>query len=352
MSSTKGSSPDKETVRSRAVGHWPRVFSALVPQFGLALESIGRHVDCPLPQHGGAGDFRLYRDFPETGGGACTCGRWSDGFALLQAATGMGFHETICEVASVLGGDIVASHAAPAMPSKPKVSERSADQVRLGQSRLWSVSLELSHPDAEPARLYFANRGIPLPEHVPLLRYNPSLIYMDGPKVQGKFPGLLAKVVSPKREVVTLHRTYLTSTGYKADVPNPRKLMELPSDRSMAGAAVPLFPVVGAVLALAEGLETAYAVSQLFDIPCWSCISAVFMETFVPPPGVDRLLIFADLDVSGTGERSARILAERCQGLGIQVQCYLPQIAIESGKKGADFLDVLNARQRRCLQAA
>jgi hypothetical protein len=67
------SSIDKNEVKAQAVGRWDQIALRLAPEIARAAERPGKiHIDCPL--HGGRGDFRVFRDFLETGGGICTCG--------------------------------------------------------------------------------------------------------------------------------------------------------------------------------------------------------------------------------------------------------------------------------------
>ena len=62
-------------------------------------------------------------------------------------------------------------------------------------------------------------------------------------------------------------------------------------------------------MGIAEGIETALSAAKLFDVPTWSVMSDYGMATFEPPPGLERLIIFADHD--GAGQRAAFSLAER-----------------------------------------
>ena len=64
----------------------------------------------------------------------------------------------------------------------------------------------------------------------------------------------------------------------------------------------------GPVMGIAEGIETALSAARLFKTPTWSVICAHGIETFEPPPECRRLIIFADHDRHGAGERAARSL--------------------------------------------
>ena len=98
---------------------------------------------------------------------------------------------------------------------------------------------------------------------------------------------------------------------------------------------------------MAEGIETALAVTEMTGIPCWATVTAGLMAEFVPPPGIKRVTIFADKDSpskfhpSGHGQEAAKALAERLWKCGIQAGVELPPGDIPEGRKGIDWLDVL-----------
>ena len=93
---------DVNEVRLAAEGRWPEICAALAPQLVPAIERIGTHVPCPV--HGGQDGFRLFKDFPKSGGGICnTCGPKPDGFDLLAWVNGWSFSTTVNAVAATLG---------------------------------------------------------------------------------------------------------------------------------------------------------------------------------------------------------------------------------------------------------
>ncbi|MCA6292309.1 toprim domain-containing protein, partial [Phenylobacterium sp.] len=47
--------------------------------------------------------------------------------------------------------------------------------------------------------------------------------------------------------------------------------------------------------------------------PTWAALSAGGLRAFVPPPGLQRLIIAADTDDHGEGLEAARALAERAR---------------------------------------
>src|SRR3546814_5959549 len=74
----------------------------------------------------------------------------------------------------------------------------------------------------------------------------------------------------------------------KADISSPRRMM--PGGFPI-GSYVELSPPAEE-MGVAEGIETALAVTRDFGIPCWSTISADGLKAFTPPAIVKRLRIF------------------------------------------------------------
>ncbi len=66
----------------------------------------------------------------------------------------------------------------------------------------------------------------------------------------------------------------------------------------------------GAVLAIAEGIETALT-ALLASYAAWSAVSKGGLKTVALPGEVREVLIVADHDKNGEGERAARKAADR-----------------------------------------
>ena len=229
-------------------------------------------------------------------------------------------------------------------PPPPEPDARKAERL----ARIWRESFPLISPNAELGLRYLRARGLgalvdrgDLPAG-DVLRFHASLPYFesgDGGRFVGEFPALVARVLDPAGALATLHRTWLAPDGSgKALVASPKKLCSPARANALWGAAIRLFPATDR-LAVAEGVETALAVRVLTGLPAWSAVSAHGLETVALPPGLAELVIGADNDPNGVGERAAHRLAQRAQREGVPVvKVSLPRLA------GDDGLDVLNRR--------
>lgn len=333
-----------EEVRQLVRGRWGEILAALAPQLRPALDRAGRHVPCPV--HGGKDGFRVFKDVNDTGGSVCnTCGVFPDGFATLMWVNDWDFLTALRAVADYLC--VGTSTGRPARKVKPEPQKGEDDEkLRQALNRVWNESVPLLDRDAEPARLYLARRGISI-RPPDALRFHSSLSYYDGEKRIGEFPAIIAMVSGTQGNPVTIHRTYLTQDGKKAPVESPKKLMSYPKDRKIIGGAIRLVDT-GPVLAVAEGLETALAVLEGTGLPVWCAVNALLLENFVPPRGVNRVIVFGDKDrpteqhPKGHGQEAAKQLVQRLWEMGIKASAIVPAGEIPPGQKSLDWLDILN----------
>ena len=216
-------------------------------------------------------------------------------------------HATACnEVDKIIGNEPVAAPRAPTTdPDRRAKIER----------------LLAEATDPEVVNSYIAARGLSVVPDV--LRGHRSLAYHDDDgRFVGRYQAMLAPVTGPDGALQSVHRTYVTD--------RKKKLMT-PVD-TIRGGAVRLFAVVNE-MGVAEGIETAIAATELFEVPTWAAISANGIEAFEPPAGIRRIHIFADNDRNFTGQKAAFVLAHR---LDLDVEVSIPP------GPGTDWLDVLN----------
>lgn len=330
---------DADEVKRRAIGRWDMILRILAPEIQDALDNPKKHFKCPV--HGGKDGFRVFKDVADTGGTVCnTCGIMPDGFATLRWLRNWSFPEILREVDAVLGGySPVTLPAVKVKKPDPAEQQKKNAELREYIKRIWSESIPMMADGARPVRSYLAGRGLTVDEDIYVIRMHPSLPYLDEDgNFVARFPAMIARVAAPDNTRITLHRTYLTEEGRKAPVDNPKKLLSYPDDLNMQGAAIRLarpMPVLG----IAEGIETALAVTELFEIPCWAAINATLLGGFEPPPETLWVMVFADKDVSGAGERAADSLWEKLRQRNVKVTIHYPPLEVPPGDKGVDWLD-------------
>ncbi len=304
---------DRLDVRTVAAGRWRSILLSL----GMDERTLnGKHCACPMC--GGTNRFR-FDNKDERGTYICSgCGA-GDGVKLAMGITGLSFRDAARQIERLAG--VVQPTA-----SKP---ERSDEDKLAALRRVWSASKPIQAGDE--AALYLAGRGLKLYDLPESVRVHQALRYQDGETV-GTYAAMLATVTAPDGRAVSLHRTYLQEAR-KAPVTAPKKLMQgLP----LSGAAIRL-TAVSRVLGIAEGIETALAAAELFEVPAWSCISTAGIESFEPPAGVREVIVFADHDESFAGQKSAFAAAHRLKLKGYAVEVCIPPTV-------GDWLDELNRR--------
>ena len=250
-------------VRQIAQGRWRSILTVL----GMDERAhSGKHGPCPMC--GGKDRFR-FDDKDGRGTYFCSgCGA-GDGVQLAMGITGLSFRDAAREIERVAG----------TVQPTPAKSDRSDEDKLNALRRAFRESRPIARGD--DAHAYLAGRGLRLHDLPESIRTHPGMQYRDGGAVLGTFPAMLATVTDATGRAVSMHRTYIQDCQ-KAPVPAPKKLMQ---GMPLAGAAIRLTPV-SRTLGVAEGIETALAASELFEVPVWSCISTTGIESFEPPEGV------------------------------------------------------------------
>lgn len=288
-------------------GRW----KAILIQLGIDQKYLtGKHCACPMC--GGKDRFR-FTDHNADGMYYCNqCGS-GNGWQLAQWITGKPNKKLAGEILDMVGG------------IKP-TSQNFVDNFEKNRVWLKKIIDECVKCDISPVSKYLKSRHL---KQNSALHFHPALPYFDKGKMIGKYPAMIAKISTPQAMVASLHVTYLSQSGSKADVVSPRKIM--PKCRPLAGGAIRLCPA-DAVMGIAEGIETALAVTEMTGIPCWSAVNATMLEKFEPPDFVSKLYIYADCDWSYTGEAAAYSLAKRLSNK-MEICVRVPK------NRGTDFAD-------------
>jgi putative DNA primase/helicase len=186
--------------------------------------------------------------------------------------------------------------------------------------------------EAQPANgtiveTYLAKRGLALlPPYC--LRFHPECPHPSGRNL----PAMIGLVERVSHGPIAIHRTFLSADGSGKAAVGPDKASLGP----VAGGAVRLARVrAGEWLIVAEGLETTFSVMQACDLPGWAALSAGGIKSLVLPPAANMVVICADNDANGVGQRAAGAAAERLLAEGRRVRIALPP------KSGTDFNDLL-----------
>lgn len=257
----------------------------------------GRNVPCPFC--GGKDRFRF--DDKNEGMFFCTkCGP-GDGFRMLMLQRHIGFSEAL-KLAREYG----------CVAEQKLKQPRSDETKRKSIEKLWKAG----HYNDQRLMDYLESRGIPGYMAIDSqLKYHPSVQYQynddNGKQVKGEAPAILARFWTEEggRRVATVQRHWINA---------PVKKMVMPPCAPMNAVYCPLAGLPeGDILAVGEGVYTALSYRALVkevtghDVVAWAAYSAESLKSFVPPEGVKRLHILADIDVSYTGQAAAYELARR-----------------------------------------
>jgi hypothetical protein len=212
-------------------------------------------------------------------------------------------------------------------------AERKPDQ---DDARRSAVALALWHSakpvQGTPVETYLASRGIRLPPP-DALRFHPGLTHPSG----SIWPAMIALVTNGADEMpIAIHRTFLARYGAGKAPVDPQKMMLGPCRGGAVRLADP-----GDVLMVGEGIETAASGMQAYALPAWAALSTSGLIALLLPPVVRTVIILADNDANGAGERAARTAAARWLGEGRRVRIAMPP------DPGSDFNDLLSMTEAR-----
>jgi hypothetical protein len=205
-----------------------------------------------------------------------------------------------------------------------------ADELARIQTARWIYD-RLAPAAGTIAQVYVRSRHVTI-DMPPVLRFG------NCPhRLGGMYPAIAAPVVDVNGAQTGVHMTYLCADGTgKADFPNRDFQRECRG--VVRGGSIRLTAHdPGCELIIAEGIETALSASEIFDLPAWSAVSAGGLKTLELPPAVRRIVIAADNDATGTGQRNALAAYHRWSVDGRSVRIVMPTSL-------GDFNDVLTGR--------
>ena len=161
--------------------------------------------------------------------------------------------------------------------------------------------------------------------------------YYGGGKIAGVYDCMVSRITNVNGKLESYHLVYLTALGEK--ISNAQAKIIITPIATITGCSVKI-PYSGnddtGILAIAEGIETAMAVSQDEGIQCLAGVSALGMEKIVIPDSITTVYIYGDHDESFTGQASAYALAKRLKMKGLDVKVFIPE------EMGTDWLDEFN----------
>lgn len=159
-------------------------------------------------------------------------------------------------------------------------------------------------PVSDVGRAYLEARQCAIPPTDGDLRFDPAGRHPNG----HEGPCLVAMVTDILTcAPISLHRTWIKADGTKADVDPPRLLL---GGHRKAGGAIRLWSdeAVTQGLAVAEGIETALSIAQVFR-PAWALIDAGNLAKFPVLAGIESLLVAEDHDEAGMRAATACAIA-------------------------------------------
>jgi putative DNA primase/helicase len=222
-----------------------------------------------------------------------------------------------------------------AASTDPIEVERQREAEERDRQRRIVAALDLWHHETVPpvgtaVERYWQARGLASPIPLTIRASRSWLRHPEG----GSRPAMVALVQHAERGPVAIHRTWLQIDGAaKASFRKPRLSLG-----PVGGGAVRLARAnERQPLIVAEGIETGASVMTATGLPTWAAICATGIERLILPPLplAAVVIIAADHDRNGVGERAARTAALRWLAEGRRVRIAMPPVP------GTDWNDVL-----------
>lgn len=187
--------------------------------------------------------------------------------------------------------------------------------------------------EGTPVERYLRARITGIAAIPPALRYLPLTDIYARHRSGSRRPIMVAAVEHVEHGVVGTHRTWLAVDGSGKASLHPVRISTGP----ISGGAVRLAAAAETLL-IGEGIETCLAAMQATAQPAWAALSTSGLVALALPPQVRTVIILADHDRNGAGERAARAAAARWLAEGQRVRIAMPP------EPGTDMADVLAGR--------
>jgi hypothetical protein len=140
---------------------------------------------------------------------------------------------------------------------------------------------------------------------------------------------MVARIDDIDGELIGLHRTWV-----RCEVTGQWRRLDRAMIGRAGGGAVRLAQAAGTLM-VGEGIETCLAAMMATGQPAWAALSTSGLTALMLPAIVRDVVIIADNDRSGAGQRAAYAAAQRWVAEGRAVKVAMP---IDSGTDMADVL--------------
>jgi hypothetical protein len=261
----------------------------------------------------------------------------SDSLGLRDGARGLGLNcFKLCKRADLmieLGRlGLLSGKPAPAPDPTEIERQREAEAVeRLRRIALakWVWQEETIKADDTPTATYLWSRQLHVKPVPTTIRYHYGIARRKQPHA------MVARIDHVELGSIGIHITHLAPGGLgKAGIDPCRVIIG-----TAAGGAVQFGePCPDRWLVVGEGIESTLAMARAIDAPGWAALSAYGIKSLVLPPTAKMVLIAADNDAKGVGQRAANTAAARWNREGRRVRICTPPLP------NTDWNDVLMLR--------
>ena len=298
-------------MREIAKGHWQEI----LPEFGIPHNYlVNKHGPCPM-----CGGRDRWRFDDKSGNGTYYCSQCGsgDGFMLLQKISKQNFKDVSAKVCQVL------KVPNPEPEQKTQEPPKNVNPELARAQKIWHAATPPTK-DSPTGKYLLARLG--------RLDQRPSV--RDGSYYTGgqHHPALICLVATANGEPANLHLTLLTPNGEKAKLSPAKRVL---SGTLPEGCAIRLNRINSPIMGIAEGIETALSAEMIFGMPTWAAVNANSLAKWMPPAGIEEVVIYSDNDLNYTGQSRAYTLANKLVMKGLRARVRIPP------EPGQDWNDVL-----------